>query len=67
MTRRFGGCETPSYDEHLGVLCVLHQPDLAVRHAHRLVGLRRGKLAFNVPVAEVDLDAIAALYRLDEA
>src|SRR5579859_6878517 len=28
--------------EHLGVVCVLHQPELALRHAMRIVGLRRG-------------------------
>jgi phosphonate transport system ATP-binding protein len=49
--------------EHLGVLCVLHQPDLALRHAHRLVGLRHGRLVFDAPTSEVDLDAISALYR----
>ncbi len=53
-------------DDKLGVLCVLHQPDLAVRHAHRLVGLRRGHLAFDAPAREVDLDAIAGLYRAEQ-
>jgi len=28
-------------DDQLAVVCVLHQPELAVRHAHRLVGLRQ--------------------------
>ncbi len=49
--------------DRLGVLCVLHQPDLALRYAHRLVGLRYGRLQFDAPVAEVDPAAIAALYR----
>jgi phosphonate transport system ATP-binding protein len=49
--------------DHLGVVCVLHQPELAVSHAHRLVGLRRGRLMFDAPVAEVAPPAIAALYQ----
>jgi phosphonate transport system ATP-binding protein len=51
--------------ENLGVLCVLHQPDLAQRHAHRLVGLRRGRKVFDAPTAEVDMALINALYRPD--
>ena len=52
--------------ENLGVLCVLHQPDLAMRHAHRLVGLRRGRKVFDAPTREVDLASINALYRADD-
>jgi phosphonate transport system ATP-binding protein len=47
----------------LGVVCVLHQPDLALRHADRIIGLRLGRLSFDQPVANVTSDAIAALYR----
>jgi phosphonate transport system ATP-binding protein len=47
----------------LGVLCVLHQPDLALRYAHRLVGLQGGRVAFDVPALEVGSDMIAALYQ----
>jgi phosphonate transport system ATP-binding protein len=53
--------------DRLGVLCVLHQPDLAVRHAHRIVGLRHGRVMFDAPVAEVGPEAIAALYRAETA
>jgi phosphonate transport system ATP-binding protein len=53
--------------ENLGVVCVLHQPELAVSHAHRLVGLRRGRVQFDAAVAEVTPSAIAALYQADEA
>lgn len=54
-------------DEDLGVVCVLHQPDLAVRHAHRLVGMREGCKVFDAPTAEVDLGTIRALYRSEGA
>jgi phosphonate transport system ATP-binding protein len=49
--------------EGLGVACVLHQPDLALRHADRIVGLRHGRVSFDQPAGEVSSDAIASLYR----
>ena len=33
----------------LAVLCVLHQPALALRYSHRVVGLRDGVVAFDLP------------------
>ena len=36
-------------DSGLAVLCVLHQPALAVRYSHRVVGLRDGIVAFDLP------------------
>ena len=53
-------------DEDLGVVCVLHQPDLALRHAHRIVGLRDGRLAFDAPASELDPSDLSALYRGEE-
>jgi phosphonate transport system ATP-binding protein len=50
--------------ERVGVLCVLHQPDLAMRFAHRLIGLRSGRLVFDAPPTEVDALAIADLFRV---
>ena len=49
-------------DENLGVVCVLHQPDLAMRHAHRLVGLHAGRKVFDAPTREVPPDTVAVLY-----
>jgi len=49
--------------DHLAVVCVLHQPELALRHAHRLVGLRHGRMMFDVPNSSVEPGEIAALYR----
>ncbi len=47
----------------LAVLCVLHQPALALRHSHRVVGLRDGAVAFDLP-ADHDADLpIALLYK----
>src|SRR5688500_5610914 len=33
--------------ENLAVAAVLHQPDLAVRHADRAIGLLKGKIVFD--------------------
>jgi phosphonate transport system ATP-binding protein len=49
--------------ERLAVVCVLHQPELALRHADRLVGLRRGRVIFDAPSRGVEAAAVAALYR----
>jgi phosphonate transport system ATP-binding protein len=46
----------------LAVLCVLHQPDLAARHAHRIVGLRDGRIAFDVAADRVEPQDVARLY-----
>ncbi len=50
-------------DSGLAVLCVLHQPKLALNHSHRIVGLRDGGVEFDLPAAECGEDEIAALYR----
>ncbi|WP_242539759.1 phosphonate ABC transporter ATP-binding protein [Trinickia mobilis] len=49
-------------DDGLAVVCVLHQPELAMRYAHRLVGLRRSQLEFDRPASEVSSQQIANLY-----
>jgi phosphonate transport system ATP-binding protein len=41
----------------------LHTPDLARRHFDRLVGLRDGRVAFDLPTREVTDDVLRALYR----
>ncbi|MER7436207.1 phosphonate ABC transporter ATP-binding protein [Pseudonocardia alni] len=38
-----------AHTEHLAVLAVLHQPDLAARHADRVVGLRSGHVVLDGP------------------
>lgn len=51
-----------SRDQNLAVLCVLHQIDLARRYAHRIIGLKSGIVAFDLPAAQVTDDRVAALY-----
>jgi phosphonate transport system ATP-binding protein len=40
----------------------LHQVDVALAHFPRIIGLRDGRLAFDLPSAEVTRDRLAALY-----
>jgi phosphonate transport system ATP-binding protein len=48
--------------EQLGVLCVLHQIDLAYAYADRVVGIRDGRIAFNLPRSELSRDTVRQLY-----
>nr|WP_264085210.1 ATP-binding cassette domain-containing protein [Kibdelosporangium phytohabitans] len=48
--------------EGLAVLAVLHQPELAQRFAHRIVGLHRGKVAFESAAGAMDSQAVSSLY-----
>jgi phosphonate transport system ATP-binding protein len=49
-------------DEGMAVLCVLHQPDLARRYADRLLGLRKGIIAFAEHPSRVTDGEIDSLY-----
>ncbi|HZB91137.1 MAG TPA: ATP-binding cassette domain-containing protein, partial [Stellaceae bacterium] len=53
-------------EENLAVLCVLHQVELAYRYADRVVGIREGRVAFDLPSGEVSREAVRRLY-LSEA
>lgn len=48
--------------EQLAVLCVLHQIELAYAYADRVVGIRDGRIAFDLPRSEVSRDAVRRLY-----
>ncbi len=48
--------------ENLGVAAVLHQPHLARAFAHRVIGLRGGRLVFDAPTADIDDVEVASLY-----
>lgn len=48
--------------EGLGILCVLHQPELALRFAHRIAGMRDGRLELCERAADLEPEAIAPLY-----
>ncbi|HVI90399.1 MAG TPA: phosphonate ABC transporter ATP-binding protein [Dongiaceae bacterium] len=53
-------------NDNLAVLCVLHQVDLAFNHADRVVGIRAGQVAFDLPRDDLSRDRIRNLY-LSEA
>jgi phosphonate transport system ATP-binding protein len=45
------------------LLTVVHQPALLPRLAERVIGLREGRLVWDLPVALVDAEALAQVYR----
>ncbi|QHI97094.1 ATP-binding cassette domain-containing protein [Xylophilus rhododendri] len=49
------------------LLATLHQVDMALAHFDRIVGLRAGVVAFDLPAAQVDAARLAALYAQHEA
>jgi phosphonate transport system ATP-binding protein len=53
-------------EDNLAVLCVLHQVDLAYGHADRVVGIRGGSVAFDLPKEDVERERVRSLY-LSEA
>ena len=53
-------------EENLAVLCVLHQVELAYAYADRVVGIRDGRIAFDLPRADVSREEVRRLY-LNEA
>ncbi|HLN39704.1 MAG TPA: phosphonate ABC transporter ATP-binding protein [Xanthobacteraceae bacterium] len=48
--------------ERLAVLCVLHQVELAYTYADRVVGIRDGRIAFDLPCNQVSREAVHRLY-----
>lgn len=52
-----------AHDDRLAVLCVLHQLEVARRHADRVIGLRGGRVVIDSPAADVPEAALADLYR----
>jgi phosphonate transport system ATP-binding protein len=46
----------------LAVLCVLHQPDLALQFADRVIGIRAGSIAFDLPASAVTASMVSSLY-----
>jgi phosphonate transport system ATP-binding protein len=54
-------------EEGLAVLCVLHQPDLALRYADRVVGMRAGRIAFGLPRGDLPPELVRSLYLLEAA
>ncbi|MBD0860197.1 phosphonate ABC transporter ATP-binding protein [Gordonia sp. zg691] len=50
-------------DRGLTVVCSLHQVDLALEWADRVVGLRAGEVVLDTPTAELSRDRAMAIYR----
>lgn len=50
-----------AHRDRLAVLCVLHQPELAARHADRIVALRAGRVVLDAPAAQVSADVLRRL------
>ncbi|WP_179275399.1 MULTISPECIES: phosphonate ABC transporter ATP-binding protein [Nocardiaceae] len=50
-------------EEKLTVVCTLHQVDLALGWAHRLVGLRDGRVVLDRPAAGLQRDDIMPIYQ----
>ncbi len=53
-------------DHGATLVATLHQVDVALAHFPRIVGLRDGALAFDLPAAEVTRERLAALYAQHE-
>ncbi|MDP9045557.1 MAG: ATP-binding cassette domain-containing protein [Pseudomonadota bacterium] len=51
----------------VGMLAALHQVDAALAHFDRVIGLREGQVAFDLPAAEVSPAALRRLYAQDPA
>ncbi len=51
-----------AHEDGLGVLCVLHQPELARRFADRILGMKDGRIRFDTKPAEVQETEVASLY-----
>ena len=54
-----------AHNENLAVAAVLHQPDLALRHADRAIGLLNGRIIFNGAVGSLTTDLQDTLYSPD--
>jgi phosphonate transport system ATP-binding protein len=52
-----------AHSDQLGVLTVLHQPDLALRYADRIVGMKLGHVVFDKAPADVAPEEIEDLYQ----
>jgi phosphonate transport system ATP-binding protein len=48
--------------ERIAIVCVLHQVELAYAYADRVVGIRDGRMVFDLPRAQVSREAVHRLY-----
>jgi phosphonate transport system ATP-binding protein len=52
-----------AHSDGLAVLAVLHQPELAMTHSDRIIGMRLGEVMFDKAPADVSREEIDALYQ----
>jgi phosphonate transport system ATP-binding protein len=50
-------------EDHLTVICSLHQLDLALDYSNRIIGLRNGLKVLDRPTSEIDADEAMQVYR----
>jgi phosphonate transport system ATP-binding protein len=55
---------TAAREEGRTLLTSLHDPEVARRHVDRMIGLRDGRVVFDLPPQRVTTDLLAGLYRL---
>ena len=56
-----------AHEDGIAVLCVLHQVDLAFDYADRVVGMRDGRSAFDVPRGRLSREQVQRLYLAEAA
>lgn len=49
-------------ERQVGVLCSLHQVDLASQYADRIIGLAHGRIVCDIPAGEIDEEIISRIY-----
>ena len=57
-----GALVDESRERAVTLVATLHQVDVALERFPRIVGLRQGRLAFDLPTREVTRELLAALY-----
>lgn len=50
-------------ERQMTLICILHQMNLVERYARRLVGMKSGVIAFDLPAAQASSDQIETLYQ----
>ena len=53
--------------DRLAMICVLHQPELALRYADRVIGLRQGRVVFSGAPSALGPADISTLYESQTA
>ncbi len=54
-------------DDDRAMIASMHNAPLALRHCHRIVALREGRLHFDLPADQVDEDRLSELYQIGQS